>query len=71
MSLTEEQAQAIRGEPEAPHEFTDPATNRRYVLLAAEVFAKLEHDADARYTAGWIKVGQKGAALALQEEILE
>ena len=71
MSLTEEQAQAIRGEPEVPHEFTDPGTNRRYVLLAAEVFARLEEEADTRYAAGWIKVGQKGVTLALQEEIPE
>ena len=39
MILTEEQAESIRGEPEGPHEITDPATNRRYVLIAAEVFA--------------------------------
>jgi len=69
MTLTSEQSQAIQVDPEQPHEMTDPATNRRYVLIALDHFARLQEDAeDARYTRGWQTATQRGMALALGDE---
>ena len=69
MKLTTEQSQALLADPEQPHEMTDPATNRRYMLIALDLFARLQEDAeDARFTRGWKKATQRGMALALGDE---
>lgn len=69
MELTLDQSNAVRQEPDRPHQVVDPVTKRNYVILSSEAFAKLQDDAaDVRHSRGWLKATQRGMALALGEE---
>lgn len=47
-NLTPEQSQALGSAGKQPLVVTDPATNRKYVLIAADEFSKLESVAAIR-----------------------
>jgi hypothetical protein len=40
-TLTEEQSQAVAAHPNEPVRVTDPATNREYVLLSADLYERV------------------------------
>jgi len=57
-NLTPEQSQALSSSGEEPLTFVDPVTNRKYVLIAADDFSKLETVAAIRTGLSQMEAGE-------------
>lgn len=57
-NLTPEQSQALGSIGEEPLTFIDPATNRKYVLVAVDDFSKLETVAAIRTGLSQMEAGE-------------
>jgi PHD/YefM family antitoxin component YafN of YafNO toxin-antitoxin module len=68
-TLTPELKRAVEQAGDAPVRLTDPETHRAYVLISAEVYARLQQDEeDRREREAFLRAAKKNAKVRLAED---